>query len=260
MMKALVLALSITALLAPSTALADNYEIQVYGYKTAEPGETMIELHSNFTAKGTRETVDRVLPTRHQVHETLEITHGWTPWFETGFYVFTNIQPHGSWDWVGDHIRPRFRAPDEWQLPVGLSLSFEFGYVRPEYSTDQWTLEIRPIIDKEIGPWYLAFNPVFARSIKGENSHRGFDFSPNVKVSYQLTKVVAVGFEYYGDMGPFGNFDPLHRQAHVLYPAVDLDLDPKWELNFGVGFALTGASDSYIIKAIVGRRFNFFGK
>ena len=44
-------------------------------------------------------------------HETVEITHGFTPWFETGFYVFTSIQPGRGWEWVGDHVRPRVRIP-----------------------------------------------------------------------------------------------------------------------------------------------------
>ena len=37
--------------LMPACAPAqDNYEIQVYGADTVEPGSTMVELHSNFTA------------------------------------------------------------------------------------------------------------------------------------------------------------------------------------------------------------------
>ncbi len=35
--------------ISPSALAQDNYEIQVYGAETLEPGSTMIELHSNFT-------------------------------------------------------------------------------------------------------------------------------------------------------------------------------------------------------------------
>ena len=60
-----------------ATAYAqDNYEIQVYGSETIPPGITMVELHSNFTIKGTKQTIDGVLPTNHAWHETLEITQG----------------------------------------------------------------------------------------------------------------------------------------------------------------------------------------
>ena len=66
-----------------------NYEVQVYGSDLIPKGVTMVELHSNFTASGTKGTVDGVLPTNHALHETLEITHGWNEWFETGLYQFT---------------------------------------------------------------------------------------------------------------------------------------------------------------------------
>src|SRR5689334_13098063 len=135
--------------LAASAAAQDNYEIQVYPYETVEPGATMLELHSNFTASGRKVAEDGVLPTNHQVHETVEITHGWNDWFETGFYIFTSAGPGQGWKWVGDHIRPRVRIPEKWHWPVGVSLSTEFGYQRPIFSADTWTLEIRPIIDKK---------------------------------------------------------------------------------------------------------------
>ena len=49
-----------------------NYEVQVYGSDLVAPKVTMVELHSNFTASGTKGTIDGVLPTNHAVHETLE--------------------------------------------------------------------------------------------------------------------------------------------------------------------------------------------
>jgi len=171
----------------------DNYEIQVYGYETVEPRHTMIELHSNFTFQGSKTVENGLLPTNHQWHETIEITHGFTDWFETGFYIFTSTQNGQGWDWVGDHIRPRVRVPKKWNWPVGLSLSNEIGYQRRQFSTDTWTWEMRPIIDKQIGRWYLSFNPTLDRSFHGESVHRGVEFSPNAKVSLDLTRRIAGG-------------------------------------------------------------------
>jgi hypothetical protein len=122
----------------------DNYEIQVYGADLVAPKHTMVELHSNFTAEGSKTAIDGVLPTNHAEHETVEITQGINDWFETGFYIFTSIQPDSGWQWVGDHIRPRFRIPESWHWPVGVSLSNEIGYQRAAFSADTWTWEIRP--------------------------------------------------------------------------------------------------------------------
>src|SRR5882724_8854241 len=120
----------------------DNYEIQVYGSDTVEPHHTMVELHSNFTFQGSKDVVNGMIPTNHALHETIEITHGWNSWFETGFYIFTSSRNGSGVKWVGSHIRPRVRAPESWHLPVGLSLSAEFGYQRPIFSEDTLTLEL----------------------------------------------------------------------------------------------------------------------
>ncbi len=233
-----------------------NYEVQVYGSDLVPPGVTMVELHSNFTASGTKTVVDGVLPTNHAEHETVEITHGFNEWFETGFYQFTSIQPDGSWMWVGTHIRPRFSIPERFHLPVGLSISNEIGYQRPNFSGDTWTWEIRPIIDKKVGGWYMAFNPTIDKSFHGPSKNAGYEFSPNVKVSYDITKKVAFGVEYYGEYGPVTGFDPLRDQQQQILPAVDVDFGANWEFNFGVGLGVTQATDHLLIKAILGYRFH----
>jgi hypothetical protein len=252
------LALSIFLLLAFGVSVAqDNYEIQVYGADTVAPATTMIELHSNFTAEGSKTVQNGVLPSNHAQHETVEITQGFSNWFETGFYIFTSIQPDTGWHWVGDHIRPRFRVPDSWNWPLGVSLSQEFGYQRREFSPDTWTWEIRPIVDKKIGRWYFSFNPTLERSLHGESVNKGVEFSPNVKLSFDFTRKVSGGLEYYANYGPLNGFDTLKDQEQQFFPSLDLNLSPAWEFNFGVGVGATSASDHLIIKCIVGRRFSW---
>lgn len=241
----------------PRAAAQDNYEIQVYGYDTVEPHHTMIELHSNFTIDGTKTVQDGLLPSNHAEHETIEITHGITDYFELGFYIFTYERNGYGVQWVGDHIRPRFRVPAKWKWPVGVSLSNELGYQRRKFSTDTWSWEIRPIIDKQSGPWYWSFNPTFDRSFHGETVGQGVVFSPNVKWSYDFTKKIAGGFEYYGSVGPATDFLPARFQQHQIFPAVDLNLSPNWEVNFGLGVGITASTDHLIAKMILGYRFNF---
>jgi hypothetical protein len=245
-------------LISVRAALAqDNYEIQVYGSDLVESGSTMLELHSNFTFQGSKTTIDGTYPTNHQLHETVEITHGFSDWFETGFYIFTAVQPDGGYHWVGDHIRPRVSIPKKWNWPVGLSLSQEIGYQRRQFSTDSWTYELRPIIDKQLGRWYLDFNPAFDKSIHGATASRGFIFSPNAKVSYDFTPKISGGVEYYGSLGPAFLFDPSAEQQQQIFPAIDLNVSAKWEINFGVGVGVTRATDHLIAKLILGYRFDF---
>jgi hypothetical protein len=174
-----------------------------------------------------------------------------------GFYIFTAADTRYGYNWVGDHIRPRVRVPEEWKWPVGVSLSAEFGYQRAAYSPDTWTLELRPIVDKQAGKLYLCINPTIDRSFHGPGVSQGVVFSPNVKVGYDFTKVVNAGFEYYGSVGPITGFDPVRQEQQQLFAATDLNLSEKWELNFGVGVGMTAGTDHLIVKMILGRRFNF---
>lgn len=234
----------------------DNYEIQVYGSETVEQGHTMVELHSNYTIDGSKSvSSDGELPTNHVVHETIEITHGWTPWFETGFYFFNSIGSDGRTAYVGSHIRPRIAAPADWKWPVGVSLSTEFGFQKKQFSPNTCTLEIRPIIDKTWAKWYVSFNPTLEYSLAGPDKGRGAIFSPNLKGSYNVTSVVALGLEYYGSTGPFFHYDGFEQQQHQLFIATDLNFDPKWEFNAGFGYGFTQATDKAIVKVILGRRF-----
>jgi len=233
----------------------DNYEIQVYGSETVEKGHTMFELHSNYTFDGSKTESDGMFPTNHVFHETIEITHGWTPWFETGFYIFNTIGSDGRTAYVGSHIRPRVAAPESWKWPVGVSLSLEFGFQKAAYSPNTSTLEIRPIIDKKWGKLYVAFNPTMEKSFAGPEAHEGLIFSPNLKGSYDISKVVALGLEYYGSTGPFFHYSPYQEQQHQLFIATDLNFSTNWEFNAGYGRGFTDATDKSIFKVILGRRF-----
>ena len=250
-----VIALCVLSAAGPASASAqDNYEIQVYGSETVPDGMTMIELHSNFTANGSTIPADGMLPSNHALHETLEITHGFSPWFEVGAYLFTDLPATSPYQWVGSHIRPRLRVPDEWDWPIGISLSAEMGYQRREFSEDTWSVELRPILDRQFGRWYVSFNPTLDKALDRGGPSGSVGFSPNLKVSFDVTPFITAGVEYYGTLGSVTGFSPVSEQEHQIFPAIDLNFSPEWEFNFGVGFGLTPATDHTIVKLILGRR------
>ena len=260
MTRTLLLALAVVVsseILSPFACAQDNYEIQVYGSETVAPHSMMVEVHSNYTVEGSKTAIDGMFPTNHATHETLELTQGINDWAEVGFYVFSSIQSDGGWQWVGDHIRPRVRVPAQWHWPVGVSISSEIGYQRAAFSPDTWTWEIRPIVDRKLGPWYFAFNPALERSLHGPGVNAGVEFSPAAKFSYDFTRKIAGGLEYYGAYGPITGFAPFRDQEHQFFPAIDLDVSPEWEFNFGIGIGATRSTDHLIVKCIIGRRFSW---
>lgn len=252
------LTLLAAATLAAAPALAqENYEIQVYPSRTADPRTTLFELHSNFTGSGTVTGIGGRLPTDGALHETLEITYGFNDVFEVGFYVFTSMNKGNGLEFVGTHIRPRVRAPDSWKLPVGLSLSTEFGPTNRKFDENEWGIELRPIVDQERGNFYWAFNPNVEWALKGPAAGHGIDgmtFNPNLKLAWKVDPMYAIGAEYYGTTGTLTRMAPSAEQDHMLYPTVDFFLSPDYELNVGYGVQVSGAGDHNILKVIFGRR------
>ena len=84
-----------------------------------------------------------------------------------------------------------------------------------------------------------------------------FDISKSPSASRNFTKKIAGGIEYYGSLGPATEFAPISEQQHQIFPVIDLDVSPKWEINFGLGVGVTRSTDHLIAKMILGYRFDF---
>jgi hypothetical protein len=52
-----------------------------------------------------------------------------------------------------------------------------------------------------------------------------------VKGSYDVTKVVAIGLEYYGSIGPFFQYGLFQKQMQLLFVATDLTTSPDREFR-----------------------------
>jgi hypothetical protein len=118
-------------------------------------------------------------------------------------------------------------------------------------------MELRPIIDKQIGRWYFTVNPALERSFHGPSVPDGVEFSPDAKFSYDFNKYISGGLEYYAAYGPITGVFSFHNQEQQFFPAIDLNVSPNWEINFGVGIGVTASTDHLIVKAILGRRFDW---
>jgi hypothetical protein len=245
--------LFLAGLIAPVSA-QDDYEIQVYSSPTAPKGNTLFELHSNFTPVGNKQYSDKIFPSDKILHETLEITHGFSDIFEMGVYFFNAIGSNGRSGYGGSHIRPRIRIPDSWNLPVGLSLGSEIGYQRIGFFNNHWLFEIHPIIDKEFGKFYISINPTFDWNIDKSDD---FEFNPCMVASYKIDKKADLGLEWYSGYGPVQDMLPWNQEHQVLFVATNIEFGNNWEFNAGVGRGLNSQTDPWIIKCIVGRSFAF---
>lgn len=250
MLKKLLILLAFITYQNIATAQADN-EIQVYASPITEKSVTFFELHSNYTFSGPKNLAD---PTQARfLNEALEITHGFGHNFELGFYTFTALTPDGKYQYLGTHIRPRYTAPEKWKLPFGASLSAEFGFFRTNASNPfYWEGEIRPVIDKTWGNFYIAFNPDIGFILTGADKQ--WNINPQLKATYTTIQQIGLGIEYYSTVASFSEWFPFPQQEHLIGPAVDLYMLKNWEFNAGFLFGLNDNSNQRILKIILGRR------
>jgi hypothetical protein len=230
----------------------DPFEIQVYEYETVPKRMWNLETHVNYVGRGTKEFDGPVAPTEDQFHLTFELTHGITDHFEmAGYQVFAH-RAGGGFDFVGWRLRPRVSLPESWRLPVAVSLSGEVGFPRETYEENSATLEIRPIIEKKLGRWQLDFNPVVGRALSGPGTSEGWDFEPGARIGYECNRRLDISLEYYGAVGPIGQWLPGHEQVHQFYPGGDVKLSENLVWNFGVGFGATEAGNRLVYKSRIG--------
>ncbi len=98
----------------------------------------------------------------------------------------------------------------------------------------------------------LIVNPILDTSYDG---FRNLDFAPATRLAYNLSPKWAVAAEEYADYGALHKFNPVSEQAHQLYAVVNHD-SKFLNVEFGVGFGLTPASDKVTIKLMLSRDLN----
>jgi hypothetical protein len=252
----LALSLWILSALSPGAAHAiDFYEIQIYTVDTAPKGQLVLELHSNTVSTATGQEARAAL-NPYQIHETLEATYGVFDHLEIGQYLATARLNSGNYEYAGSRSKVHFGIGDPDRWPVAFGGNIELEYMRFQAEDNPFGLELRPILESHPGPFDIVANLAFEKPFSGPQTHDGFQFDPAGEVIYNhLLPWLSPAVEYYGDMGPLSPLAGVQHQQHFLVPAVNLDLDPRLEVNFGVGFGLTRASNGVFIKSIFGWTF-----
>ena len=243
-------------LVGASPAIAqDPFEIQVYLYETVPKGFWNLETHLNNVARGEKLSAGPVAPTEGQTHLTFELTRGITDYFEFAGYLAASTRRGVPGEFVSWRLRPRFRVP-EGKLPFKFSLSTEFAFLRNDtYEPADMTLELRPIIETNIGKFVLSVNPTFGKSIKGPGSTDGLDFEPGVHFGYPASEKLEVSLEYYGATGEISDPLPFKQQVHQFFPGFDYSFNESTIFNFGVGFGATDVGNTLVVKMRFGRMF-----
>jgi|SRR5579863_1965764 len=233
------------------SASAQTDEIQVYDAQIAEPGVFNLMVHNNFTPEGlkTPRFPGGLVPNQ-TLNGVPEWAYGVTDWFEQGLYLPLYSVADGEGPVLnGFKVRELFVVPHAAEQTFFYGVNFEFSYNAEHWDPYRSTSEIRPIFGWHLGQFDFIINPIL------DNTWTGFtnlDFAPSVRLAYNVSKTWAVAAEVYSDYGPLKHLLSTDQQSQQLFGVVDYKSDDI-NIEAGVGFGLTPASDRWVVKLMISR-------
>jgi hypothetical protein len=248
------IAIILVLLAVPVTAFAQTDEIQVYDGGLAPVGTFNLTLHNNFTPSGqTTPAFPGAVVADKSFNGVPEWALGVTPWFEAGLYLplYSHDQASG-FGLDGFKLRALFAVPDADARRFFYGANFEFSFNAKRWDSTHFTSEIRPIVGWHLKPWDIIINPILDTAYDGLDN---LEFVPATRVAYNFPAGWTLAVEEYADFGPLHHFLPGDEQAHQLYGVVDRTWR-GWDIEAGVGFGLTDASDRLTLKLILARDLN----
>lgn len=234
-----------------TTAGAAPEEIQVYMDEMNKPGEFGLDIHNNYVPSGSREPDHSGgLVSRHTFRVTPEFSYGLSTNFELGAYVLSAQGPGGETRIDGEKIRVKFIAPKAEENPFFYGANLEIGRVDHRLDENPWNGELKGIFGYKGSRWTAALNANVDFKISGPAASPT-SLEIDTKLAYKTNGGYQLGLESYNALGPFRQLGVLGQQSQTLYAVIDTSIH-GWDLNFGIGRGYAGASDRWVLKAIVG--------
>ena len=234
----------------PTVAFGLQDEIQVYDDEINEKGEYSLEVHFNTTPDGltTRSYPGQVINAGN-TRLTPELAIGLGHDLEAGLYVNT-VFNSGQWNYAGYKLRMKW-------LPILEKYGYDFfGGVNIElsntlyqYEQSRYGVEARFILGKHIDEWLIALNPILAWPLSQPYADGNPNFSVSARVSREVTKELALGVEYYSNVGVLNQPINYQNTGQMGFLMAYWDGGPI-PFQAGVGRGLSQSSDNWTIKAI----------
>jgi hypothetical protein len=245
------LAVVLAAIAAPRVGCAQTDEIQVYDAEIAEPGVINLMWHQNFTPSGIKEPAfPGAIISDRSYNGVPELAFGITPWFEQGLYlpVYSVSRGRGS---TLDSVKLRelFVRPHAGDHTFFYGMNFEFSYNASYWDVRHFTSEIRPIIGLHLHPVDIIINPILDTDWTGVSN---YSFAPSMRLAYNYSPKWTFAAEHYAGYGPVRQFATVRDQYHTLWAVVD-HTSKALDVEAGIGFGLTAATDKVTLKLMLSR-------
>ena len=147
----------------------------------------------------------------------------------------------------GFKLRNSFVTPGAADRPLAAGLDVELRHQSYRFSSTDWAVTLRPILDLRTGPWQLILNP----GVEFPLGRDGPVFAPAIRGVRRVAETVWLGLEHYMDFGRIDRPAAPHGQAHQLFVTTDVRVAERLGFQLGLGHGLTHASDRWAGKIML---------
>jgi len=238
-----------------ASAFAQTDEIQVYDAAIADVGKFNLMIHNNFTPDGRRTPAfPGAVESNHALVGVAEWAYGVTDWFEQGLYLpLYSFSRNDGATFNGFKVRELFVKPHAADSKFFYGVNFEFSVNQKQWDPRRFTSEVRPILGWHLRDADIIINPIVDTAYTG--GLKSLDFAPAVRVAHNLPNRWSVAVEEYADYGPLRQIYTVREQSHQIWAVMD-HVSKLVNIEAGVGFGLTGASDKVALKLMLSRDLN----
>jgi hypothetical protein len=235
-------------------AQVDPFEFEVYPYQTLGQGVAEFESLNSFVPSGHSHgdagTSSGDFASHAMYRTAFELSYGLTDHLEAAAYLNLAHPNAESFQYAGAKFRFRGSLFEQGELPVDFGWYLELDWHRtPQFDQSQLELELKPIIEKDIGRFEIDLNPIFEKAVfVGPNKNKGLEFGYAAGIYYDWMRTISPGLEFYGGVGLIDDNDPLAQQQHYIFPVLKGAFPNGIEYSFGPGIGLTRGSDRVITK------------
>jgi len=239
----------------PVSIIAQTDEIQVYDANIAEVGKFNLMLHNNFTPDGRKTPAfPGGVESNGALVGVAEWAYGVTDWFEQGLYLpLYSFSNNDGATYNGFKLRWLFVKPHAEDHRFFYGVNFEFSVNQKQWDPRHFTSEVRPIVGWHLHPVDIIVNPIMDTSYTG--GFKSLDFAPAIRVAYNFSKTWAAAAEEYADYGQFRQIYSATEQSHQIWAVMDHS-GKFLNIETGIGFGLTAASDKVTLKLMLSRDLN----
>ena len=235
---------------------------KVYGYQPVEAGELELVLWNSYIPSsnlsynyfGNQRSREGLWA------HSIELEYGLSNKFGVALYFDFEDPKDDSLKFIRTKaLMAHWAFFDKGSRPLDIALYLEYIIHNKNYKNYE-ELEVRLILEKDIGAFRLDLNPIFEKKTSGAEVDEGLEFNYAAGLYYLIdgdgilvnkNLVIRPGLEFYGKMGEIADPKPGAQQQHYIFPTLDFLIGKSLKWHLGVGFGLTDASDKITIKSIL---------